>query len=190
MGRCCAPQPRPSPHLTPCAADAPPCAPADPVNDAPIVTDRTYTIDEDSTLTATGADRLLAGASDADGDPLTVSITSNPAHGQVTSLDPTTGSFTYTPNGNYNGPDSFGFSVTDGTFTVAKMATITISERAGAAAHHWAGASRGHARATKAPAPSSCAAARWLPARRAGLASLPLPPAPQTLSTTPPPRPT
>ncbi len=51
-------------------------------------------------------------ASDADGDPLTFSKGSNPEHGTV--VVNADGSWTYTPNKDYNGPDSFTVTVSDG----------------------------------------------------------------------------
>ena len=62
-------------------------------------------------LNTTFADGL--SGSDADGDPLTFSTgTTSPQHGSV-SIN-ANGSFTYTPNTNYTGTDSFSFRVNDG----------------------------------------------------------------------------
>ena len=49
---------------------------------------------------------MLAGT-DPDGDPLTFTVTSPPAHGTFVGG-------VYTPAPNYNGPDSIGFTVSDG----------------------------------------------------------------------------
>jgi hypothetical protein len=49
-------------------------------------------------------------ASDPDGDPLTFSVSTNPLNGTAT-IDAHTGSFTYTPNPDYFGSDSFAVSV-------------------------------------------------------------------------------
>lgn len=51
-----------------------------PVNDAPVVAERRLALLEDASLTVD----LLAGASDVDGDALTVTITSQPQHGSLT----------------------------------------------------------------------------------------------------------
>ncbi len=66
---------------------------------------------------------LLANTDDWDGDPLTVEIVQQPAHGWVQQND-TTGLFDYYPEGGYAGPDSFTFRVFDG---VAYSNTATVS---------------------------------------------------------------
>src|SRR5205085_317889 len=65
-------------------------------------------------------------ATDADGDTLTFAVTGGPSHGVLTSFDPATGAFTYTPNTNYHGPDSFAFTASDGSNTSA-AATVSIT---------------------------------------------------------------
>ena len=68
--------------------------------------------DEDTPLTV-AAPGVLGNDTDADGDPLTAVLVSGPAHGTLTlNAD---GSFTYTPDANYNGPDSFTYKASDGT---------------------------------------------------------------------------
>lgn len=62
-------------------------------------------------------------ATDADGDTLTFAKVTSPTHGSlILNLN---GSFTYTPNGGFNGTDSFTFTANDGTATSAP-ATVTI----------------------------------------------------------------
>ena len=56
---------------------------------------------------------MLANDTDVDGDALTAVLVTGPAHGTLTlNAD---GSFTYTPDANYNGADSFTYSANDGT---------------------------------------------------------------------------
>src|SRR5205823_5899004 len=79
---------------------------AAPVNDAPTANGQAVTTDEDTAkaITLTGSDvETAAGA-------LTYTITQPPAHG---SLSGTGANLTYTPAANYNGPDSFKFTVSD-----------------------------------------------------------------------------
>ena len=64
----------------------------------------------------------LAGA-DVDGDALTFSTVSQPAHGTLSGTAP---NLTYTPATNYNGADSFTFKVNDGAVDSAP-ATVTIT---------------------------------------------------------------
>jgi VCBS repeat-containing protein len=62
-----------------------------PINDAPVAANDSYFTNEDTTLSVPGAS-LLANDSDVDGDALTVSLVSGPAHGTV-ALNPD-GAFT------------------------------------------------------------------------------------------------
>ena len=65
--------------------------------------------------------------SDADtGDVLTYAVTAPPAHGTLSGTAP---NLTYTPALNYYGPDSFAFTVSDGTATSAP-ATVGITVEA------------------------------------------------------------
>uniref|UniRef100_UPI0030EF7DA0 retention module-containing protein n=1 Tax=uncultured Gilvimarinus sp. TaxID=1689143 RepID=UPI0030EF7DA0 len=90
------------------------------VNDAPVAQDQTVTTPEDTPLAG------QVDASDVDlGDTLTYALDIPPANGSVT-LDPDTGAFTYTPNENYNGPDSFNVIVTDNS-GATDTATVQLS---------------------------------------------------------------
>ncbi|GLK88159.1 hypothetical protein GCM10017655_12210 [Pseudomonas turukhanskensis] len=79
-----------------------------PDNDAPTAPAVTL-----ETLEDTPIDGSVVG-NDVDGDSLTYTLKGDvqPAHGSV--VVNTDGTFTYTPNANYNGPDSFTVSVSDG----------------------------------------------------------------------------
>lgn len=78
-----------------------------PVNDAPVSNDQNLVTDEDTPING------QVVASDVDGDSLGYSVSGQPLNGAVV-LDPATGSFTYTPNANYNGSDSFIVTISDG----------------------------------------------------------------------------
>jgi hypothetical protein len=65
-------------------------------------------------------------ASDSDGDSLTYSIISNGSKGIVTITNASTGAFTYSPNLNANGIDSFTFSVSDGALTSNAATTLVV----------------------------------------------------------------
>ena len=72
-------------------------------------------------LTIAGAG-VLANDSDVEGSALSAVLVSGPGNGTLTlNAD---GSFTYTPNANYNGADSFTYKANDG---VADSATVTVS---------------------------------------------------------------
>src|SRR5205814_1616970 len=89
-----------------------------PVNDAPVANAQNVTTPEDT------ATNLVLSASDVDGNALTFVILSGPTNGVLSAVNTNTGAMTYTPNTNYNGPDSFTFLVNDG---LANSATATVS---------------------------------------------------------------
>ncbi|MBN9520410.1 tandem-95 repeat protein [bacterium] len=80
-----------------------------PVNDPPVASLFQYVTNEDTPLNDT------LRASDADGDPLTYSVVSQPAQGTVQVTNAATGAFTYTPPPDFHGTVSFTFKVNDGT---------------------------------------------------------------------------
>ncbi len=71
------------------------------------------------------ANGTLAGAV-SNGDSLTFAIVANPSHGSVSITNPSTGTFSYYPQLNYSGNDSFTFHVTDGSGTVSDTATESV----------------------------------------------------------------
>lgn len=67
--------------------------------------------------------------SDPDGDNLTFTVLSGtgPSNGTLTAFDPATGIYTYTPNNNFVGEDSFSYVVCDdGTPSLCDTATVYI----------------------------------------------------------------
>ncbi|MFS0838243.1 Ig-like domain-containing protein [Paenibacillus sp. 1P03SA] len=91
-----------------------------PVNDPPVAQNLSLVTLEDTSLSG------KVTAADADGDTLTFSLAAPPANGTIV-FGPT-GVFTYTPNLNYNGQDSFVYSVSDGNGgTAAGSVTITVT---------------------------------------------------------------
>lgn len=58
--------------------------------------------------------------------PFTYTITTNPLNGTITSFNPTTGAFTYTPNSNYSGSDTFSYTVSNSAGTSAPM-TVSVN---------------------------------------------------------------
>jgi VCBS repeat-containing protein len=97
-----------------------------PVNDPPNTNNwagGNYTINEDSVLTV-AVPGVLAGVVDEDADTLSVAVATSVAHGSL-SLNPN-GSFTYQPATNYNGADSFTFTISDGQTNVGPL-TVNIT---------------------------------------------------------------
>jgi VCBS repeat-containing protein len=92
-----------------------------PVNDPPVANNATLTLSEDTSSGAT------LTASDIESDPLTFAKASDPSHGTVTvNAD---GTYTYTPQLDYRGPDSFTFRANDGTANSAPgTVSITVND--------------------------------------------------------------
>ncbi|EPI0763623.1 tandem-95 repeat protein [Vibrio alginolyticus] len=96
-----------------------------PINDAPVPEDKTFEIEEDGTLTFTDAD-LLAGATDIEGDNLTVEgVSYDGGDGILT--DNGNGTYTFAPNENFNGDVNFSFDVSDGTDTVSANIDVSVT---------------------------------------------------------------
>ncbi len=85
-------------------------------NTPSVATNLSISVDEDTSggVTLTG--------SDIDGDPLVFAVLTQPAHGSLSGTAP---NLTYTPATNYNGSDSFTFSVND-----SDPATVSITVNA------------------------------------------------------------
>ncbi len=92
-------------------------------NMAPVANDDAYTIDEDSVLSIP-ASGVLINDTDIDGNILTATLISGVSNGML--VFNSNGSFTYTPNANFNGIDSFTYQVSDGSLT-SNIATVTLS---------------------------------------------------------------
>lgn len=88
-------------------------------NDPPTATNTTLTVNEDSSATG------QLQAQDPNADTLTYSIVTNPAHGTATTVN-SNGTFTYTPDTDFSGTDSFTFTVNDGQ-TTSNSATVSIT---------------------------------------------------------------
>ncbi|MBN8587765.1 MAG: tandem-95 repeat protein [Rhodothermia bacterium] len=95
-----------------------------PINDAPIASNDAYETDEDFPVT------LLLTANDADPDndfslsDERVSIENTPKNGVVAKNQQ--GAWVYTPNGDFNGSDTFTYSITDPQGLTSNHATVTI----------------------------------------------------------------
>jgi hypothetical protein len=96
-------------------------------NDPPVAQDDgPYSVDEDGTLTV-AAPGVLGNDSDPDGDPIEAVKASDPANGTVTlSAD---GSFTYNPDPDFFGTDSFTYRAYDGK-AYSNVATVSITVNA------------------------------------------------------------
>jgi len=104
--------------------------PLGPVNTSPVAFDDSYSVTEDTTLTASVGDTdspgVLDNDTDAEGDPLEAMLVTPPENGTlVLQAD---GSFTYTPDADYFGTDSFTYRAFDGnSSSAAATATIVVN---------------------------------------------------------------
>jgi len=96
------------------------------VNLPPVANPASYTTNENTPLVVAANAGVLANASDPDGDTLTASLVNGPANGTVNlNAD---GSFTYTPNLDFNGTDSFSYQVSDGNGgTAISSVSLTVN---------------------------------------------------------------
>lgn len=103
-------------------------------NHPPVASNDTYVVLEDSTLVVEATTGVLANDSDPDDTPadtLSATLVAGPAHGAVTLLP--NGAFTYVPDPNYSGTDTFVYQVSDdggsanGGNDTGNNATVTIT---------------------------------------------------------------
>ena len=96
-----------------------------PINDPPTAIDEAFSLAEDTVLNVAGPG-VLANDSDVDGDRLTAIYVglSGPSDGTLAlNAD---GSFTYTPNADFNGADSFSYVANDGAVD-SNQATVSLN---------------------------------------------------------------
>ena len=91
-----------------------------PVNDAPVAVGDTATTNEDTPVDG----NVLANDTDVENDALTAMLVDGPANGAL--LFNADGSFTYSPNLNYFGPDSFTYKANDGTLD-SNIVTVSLT---------------------------------------------------------------
>ena len=90
------------------------------VNDAPVATGDEVAGSEDESVTGS----VLGNDADVDGDPLTATLETQAAHGFVALS--ANGTFTYTPDADFNGTDTFSYVAGDGALE-SEPATVTIT---------------------------------------------------------------
>ncbi|MCP5098571.1 MAG: tandem-95 repeat protein [Chloroflexi bacterium] len=92
------------------------------VNDDPVALDDDVTTDEDTAVTIA----VLFNDSDGDGDSLTIDSVTDPANGTVVNNGT---DVTYTPDADFNGSDSFAYTISDGNGG-SDTATVTVTVNA------------------------------------------------------------
>ena len=94
-------------------------------NQSPTALDDGYTVDEDGALIVSSPAGVLFNDEDTDGDALTVALNTDVTHGAL-SLN-ADGSFSYTPDANFHGVDTFVYALSDGRGGEASgMVSITV----------------------------------------------------------------
>ncbi|WP_189342910.1 Ig-like domain-containing protein, partial [Ulvibacter litoralis] len=97
----------------------------EPINNAPVAIDDSVTVNEDASVVID----VLGNDTDVDNniDPTSVTIATQPANGTV-SVDPITGEVTYTPDPDFNGTDSFEYTVCDeGSPALCDTAVVNVT---------------------------------------------------------------
>uniref|UniRef100_UPI00261474F3 tandem-95 repeat protein n=1 Tax=uncultured Shewanella sp. TaxID=173975 RepID=UPI00261474F3 len=95
------------------------------VNDTPVVEGNlAYNVDEDGSITFS-QEQLLANASDVDGDSLSAANLTVEGNATVTANDD--GSFTVTPEADFNGDIALSFDVSDGIEVVASGVDLAVN---------------------------------------------------------------
>jgi large repetitive protein len=101
----------------------------EPANDAPVGNPDSYATDEDSPISR-DAPGVLANDTDAeDEEGLTVRLADDVQNGALTLNED--GSFTYTPDNNFNGRDSFTYVVVDADGEESEPVTVTLAVAVG-----------------------------------------------------------
>jgi PKD repeat protein len=93
----------------------------------PVANDVAYATDEDTPLNV-AAPGVLANDTDANGDSLTATLVVGPGNGTLTRN--ANGSFSYTPNSDFNGSDLFTYVANDGQADSINVATVSITVNA------------------------------------------------------------
>jgi Ca2+-binding RTX toxin-like protein len=93
-------------------------------NTPPVAVNDSYATDEDTPLTVP-APGVLGNDFDLEGDPLTAVLVTGPAHESSFALN-ANGSFSYTPEPNFFGTDTFTYRAFDGA-ELSNIATVTIT---------------------------------------------------------------
>ncbi|CAG23614.1 hypothetical protein PBPRB1754 [Photobacterium profundum SS9] len=94
------------------------------VNDAPVLAETSYIVNEDGSIVITEAS-LIDNATDVDNNALSVASISADEHGIVTQSD--NGDWVYTPDADYSGDANLTITLNDGTVDATFNAPVTIT---------------------------------------------------------------
>lgn len=90
----------------------------------PVADDDAYDVEEDTARTVPAASGVLSNDRDSEGDSLTAQLVSQPSKGSVDLRSD--GSFTYTPDRDENGQDSFSYRARDEFGNISATANVSI----------------------------------------------------------------
>ncbi len=100
------------------------------LNEPPVASADAFEVDGNGVLVVDAETGVLANDVDSDGDTLTAQLVTQAGNGVVSLND--NGSFTYTPNTDFTGGDSFTYQANDGSTTSNIVtATITVNDPTG-----------------------------------------------------------
>lgn len=94
------------------------------INAPPVATDDVYVVNENSGISVNSVGGVLANDHDVDSEDVTAALVNGPSHGALTLFDD--GSFTHTPDPDFNREDSFQYVANDGV-SDSDIATVTIT---------------------------------------------------------------
>tara|TARA_B100000315_G_scaffold260753_1_gene324833 strand:+ start:1354 stop:6642 length:5289 start_codon:yes stop_codon:yes gene_type:complete len=94
-------------------------------NFPPVASDDNYAIDEDYLLEISVEEGVLANDNDSDGDVFTAQLMDEPVHGSLTLNSD--GSFSYEPELNFYGEDSFTYTAVDSNASNVAMVVIIVN---------------------------------------------------------------
>ena len=96
------------------------------VNEKPDARADEYVVHQRGTLAVPVGQGLLANDTDFEPGDLDVATHTAPAHGELTALDPETGTFTYVPDAGWKGTDTFSYTTADSQGGVSSPAAVTV----------------------------------------------------------------
>ncbi len=94
---------------------------------APVANPDSYVVPKNGSLVMTKATGVLANDTDADSAYIEVGWVSQPSHGTLSNFKAAAGTWTYTPQAGYVGPDSFQYQARDSEGLTSANATVSLT---------------------------------------------------------------
>ena len=93
---------------------------------APVAVNDSYSVNEDETLEVLAKESVLLNDYDIDGSTFEITSNTEPLHGTL-SLNKALGTFTYVPNANYCGMDTWTYTLVDATELAGAPGTVSVA---------------------------------------------------------------